>query len=68
LLRDLAELLRRVPRGRRIDRFAGFGSGSSVVREAILRLARLLEAFDPPDILRSAAIPVCQEQRGLMAM
>ena len=67
LVRELAELVRRVPREGRIDRFAGFGSGPSVVREALLRLARLLEAFEAEDIEGSAAMVVCQRQWGLKA-
>jgi hypothetical protein len=61
LVRALADLVRRVPRKGRIDRFAGAGSESFVVYQALWEFAGVLETFDPSAI-EIAEMVVCQRK------
>jgi hypothetical protein len=67
LLRTFADLVRRVPRAGRIDRFARAGSQPIMVYQALRKFASVLDGFDPGATQESAATVVCGQEWDSMA-
>ena len=67
LVRAFADLVRRVPQDGRIDEFAGAGSESFVVCQALREFAEVLDAFDPGAIEKIAETVACGREWDSMA-